>query len=295
MATSDSENSFILLHFSTCQPHLASVPNKCKEMSIWKENERGESFGKATNSFWSWHGGFDMPSKGTLPEVLCLAWWFRVFSMWKLRLRNLYVRKKWIDDISRIFLEWCGFTKWFNDFFQSWHQYKLQGYNDGDCCWTSMGWKSHFGVDKCPEVRTLCHPHSVVMVFAMDVLRTIVLASIGSKVFWFQLKSFPFWSVAMCPHALSRIFWPSYHKNRYLFMTCYWWKKIEELVELVVNVSDHPSEEGCHCHEQRCILSLEKPRHGANGNAQNTNVNRIGSFLKLSHDATEIEVVSCKL
>ena len=43
-------------------------------------------------------------------------------------------------------------------------------------------------------------------VFAMDVLRTIVLASIGSKVFWFQLKSFPFWSVAMCPHALSRIF-----------------------------------------------------------------------------------------
>lgn len=157
------------------------------------------------------------------------------------------------------------------------------------------GLKSHFGVDKCPEVRTLCHPHSVVMVFAMDVLRTIVLASIGSKVFWFQLKSFPFWSVAMCPHALSRIFWPSYHKNRYLFMTCYWWKKIEELVELVVNVSDHPSEEGCHCHEQRCILSLEKPRHGANGNAQNTNVNRIGSFLKLSHDATEIEVVSCKL
>ena len=94
------------------------------------------------------------------------------------------------------------------------------GYNDGDCCWTSMGWKSHFGVDKCPEVRTLCHPHSVVMVFAMDILRTIVLASIGSKVFWFQLKSFPFWSVAMCPHALSRIFWPSYHKNRYLSMTC---------------------------------------------------------------------------
>ena len=53
-------------------------------------------------------------------------------------------------------------------------------------------------------------------------------------------------------------------------------EKIEELVELVVNVSD-PSEEGCHCHEQRCILSLEKPRHGANGNAQNTNVNRIGT------------------
>lgn len=49
VATSDSGNSFILSHFSTCQPHLASAPNKCKEMSIWKENERGESFGKAPN------------------------------------------------------------------------------------------------------------------------------------------------------------------------------------------------------------------------------------------------------
>ncbi len=45
VATSDSENSFILSPLvSTCQPHLASAPNKYKEMNIWEQNERGESF-----------------------------------------------------------------------------------------------------------------------------------------------------------------------------------------------------------------------------------------------------------
>ncbi len=87
-------------------------------------------------------------------------------------------------------------------------------YTDAHLAQGGKGWKSHFGVDKCSEVRTLCHPRSAVMVFAMDVLPPIVLASIGSKVFWFQLKAFPFWCVAIRPPALSRIFWPSYHTNK---------------------------------------------------------------------------------